>query len=199
MKTLAETIIRNFAECLQDGIHDAPKGAKYVAVHVSSGHMSIFCEYYTAVQDIEKDMAAILIDGQAYSQIKLVWDIEAEELLYYDAMGFTSGAHDYCMEHKDDPKPVYVPPPPIPPHPNVRYDHICQSDPGSNVCYYCGGPVTPVDITHKINMLNEAFKKLKPPEETEEFDEDFGLEKCPQCNEPAWDGYICHSCGMKNI
>lgn len=25
------------------------------------------------------------------------------------------------------------------------------------------------------------------------------FEDCPQCGEEAWDGYICHSCGCKDI
>jgi len=25
------------------------------------------------------------------------------------------------------------------------------------------------------------------------------LEKCPDCGENAWDGYICHDCGHKDI
>lgn len=28
---------------------------------------------------------------------------------------------------------------------------------------------------------------------------DLDLDKCSQCNEEAWDGYICHNCGLKNI
>ena len=25
------------------------------------------------------------------------------------------------------------------------------------------------------------------------------LEECPDCGENAWDGYICHDCGYKDI
>lgn len=25
------------------------------------------------------------------------------------------------------------------------------------------------------------------------------LEECEQCGENAWDGYICHNCGLKKI
>lgn len=25
------------------------------------------------------------------------------------------------------------------------------------------------------------------------------LSTCEQCGENAWDGYICHNCGLKNI
>jgi hypothetical protein len=30
-------------------------------------------------------------------------------------------------------------------------------------------------------------------------EDDLELESCQQCNEKSWDGYICHSCGMKEI
>ena len=32
-----------------------------------------------------------------------------------------------------------------------------------------------------------------------ENEEDLGLASCEQCGEKAWDGYICHSCGVKEI
>lgn len=37
--------------------------------------------------------------------------------------------------------------------------------------------------------------KTVEPEEKEELD----LERCEQCDERAWDGYICHACGLKII
>lgn len=33
----------------------------------------------------------------------------------------------------------------------------------------------------------------------EDDDENLDLATCEQCNEKVWDGYICHSCGMKII
>lgn len=48
----------------------------------------------------------------------------------------------------------------------------------------------------------KAVKALEEPDEDEEENEeaeDLGLETCPQCDEEAWDGYVCHSCGLKNI
>lgn len=46
--------------------------------------------------------------------------------------------------------------------------------------------------------LKESQRETNPiPEEPEESVSD--LDKCEQCGEPAWDGYICHSCGMKVI
>ena len=41
-----------------------------------------------------------------------------------------------------------------------------------------------------------AFMELV---ESEEEEEDEDLENCEQCGEPAWDGYICHACGLKHI
>ena len=46
-------------------------------------------------------------------------------------------------------------------------------------------------------MYMEIVKKEKPP--TDEELEEMGFEECPQCEEIAWDGRICHVCGAKNI
>lgn len=42
---------------------------------------------------------------------------------------------------------------------------------------------------------------LREPEEDEEDEEEeeLDLDSCPECGEDAWDGYICHICGAKNI
>jgi hypothetical protein len=32
-----------------------------------------------------------------------------------------------------------------------------------------------------------------------ESEEGFGFKPCDECGEKAWDGYICHNCGSKNI
>lgn len=52
----------------------------------------------------------------------------------------------------------------------------------------------------------ESSKKSVSTSEPEDDDtdmeaeiEELGLEECEQCGETAWDGYICHSCGAKNI
>ena len=42
-----------------------------------------------------------------------------------------------------------------------------------------------------IDQSNEIL------DEDEEENEDFS--RCEQCGENAWDGYICHSCGLKII
>lgn len=33
----------------------------------------------------------------------------------------------------------------------------------------------------------------------DDFGPDEDLATCPQCNEKAWDGRICHACGAKDI
>lgn len=35
--------------------------------------------------------------------------------------------------------------------------------------------------------------------EKEDTEDEFDLAKCPNCDENAWDGRICHVCGAKNI
>lgn len=52
----------------------------------------------------------------------------------------------------------------------------------------------------KVVDYNEANLLIQPIETPEKIDlEELGLKSCEQCNEQAWDGYICHSCGAKNI
>lgn len=37
-------------------------------------------------------------------------------------------------------------------------------------------------------------------EQKEEVNKDsYNLDLCPECNERAWDNYICHNCGLKKI
>lgn len=40
---------------------------------------------------------------------------------------------------------------------------------------------------------------MKDEQEDEEKEESMDLSSCEQCGEYAWDGYICHACGMKEI
>lgn len=43
--------------------------------------------------------------------------------------------------------------------------------------------------------------KMNNEEDTENEDDldDLDLTPCEQCGEEAWDGYICHNCGLKKI
>ena len=43
------------------------------------------------------------------------------------------------------------------------------------------------------------FLKKKQMEFEDEEEENEDLSSCEQCGEKAWDGYICHSCGLKII
>lgn len=164
MKSLAETINPSFAHSLKEGIRRAPKGAKYVAVHVSSWHMSIFWETYSNIQDVERALALPLIDPMCYSHIKLVWELEEEKLVFYNSMDLVAGAHDFWEHHKDDeefkPQIVHVPEqPPKDKSGRVKDDHFCQADPGKTRCYFCGEDIkdippaiAPADVSLNIQL-----------------------------------------------
>ena len=47
-------------------------------------------------------------------------------------------------------------------------------------------------------LYNPPKKDLDKEDENKE-DETINLKACPNCDERAWDGYICHSCGAKYI
>lgn len=47
--------------------------------------------------------------------------------------------------------------------------------------------------------LTEQEKYITIPELIEENEKELNLQQCPQCNEEAYDKYICHNCGHKII
>jgi len=58
-----------------------------------------------------------------------------------------------------------------------------------------------MDYVHIVLMSEEVLEfilSIKSEKDLVE-DGDINLAECEQCGEPAWDGYICHSCGMKII
>lgn len=59
----------------------------------------------------------------------------------------------------------------------------------------------PTDTKELVTILEEIVGFLKAPAGECKVDEEpeIELEKCPQCGESAWDGYICHDCGFKDI
>ena len=54
------------------------------------------------------------------------------------------------------------------------------------------------NIFENLNLLNTPIAKIVPHEDDME-NNITDLHTCDQCGESAWDGYICHSCGVKNI
>ena len=54
---------------------------------------------------------------------------------------------------------------------------------------YKTAPTPPEVCKHSIpvdDICDECYKEM-------------GLRSCEQCGEKAWDGYICHACGLKAI
>ena len=64
-------------------------------------------------------------------------------------------------------------------------------------CFRCNGNEEISGIVIKDGFLYAKIHKLppKPPEVVDLSD----LSRCPNCDERAWDGRICHLCGAKNI
>lgn len=53
--------------------------------------------------------------------------------------------------------------------------------------------------TLDLEVLGNIFPVTVKEPKVEEKEEDLGLKKCEECGEEAWDGYICHACGMKRM
>jgi len=49
------------------------------------------------------------------------------------------------------------------------------------------------------NIFEGVTKEVTPEPEEENEEDELDLSSCEQCGERAWDGYICHLCGAKNI
>jgi hypothetical protein len=60
-----------------------------------------------------------------------------------------------------------------------------------------------IDYVHIVIMSEKVLEFIldlgKPKKEEPEEEDDIDLDLCEQCNKMAWDGYICHVCGMKHI
>lgn len=48
-------------------------------------------------------------------------------------------------------------------------------------------------------MSENEFESFEDIVDGEDDGIENDLDTCDQCGEEAWDGYICHSCGAKNI
>jgi len=71
------------------------------------------------------------------------------------------------------------------PTPHDLYEHWCKGYMESYTMNYCNDNM-PEIVEDSDN-------------ESEEIENGWGLASCEQCGEKAWDGYICHACGMKEI
>jgi len=111
----------HFQKVLDTGIKNAPLDVQYVAVQVSSCHMTIFYEYYTTFEELVRAKGYEEINPQCYSIISEVWDLKQNKVVYstdapidedYDTIGLIAASKQYYEEHKDDPelKPKIVPP-----------------------------------------------------------------------------------------
>jgi hypothetical protein len=127
----------HYSKILKDGIWNAPKDKKYVALHVCSSQMYIFCEYYDHLHEIKKAKGYELVEPQCYSNIIMVYDLVEKEMLFYDLIGMVFDAHDQWEEQKDQvhTEIIYTP---SHKNPLEKDDHFCQYDTGSDACYFCG-------------------------------------------------------------
>ena len=50
-----------------------------------------------------------------------------------------------------------------------------------------------------LDNLIKKFDSDTTKKDSEEVDECLDFDNCEQCGENAWDGRICHSCGLKHI
>lgn len=62
------------------------------------------------------------------------------------------------------------------------------------------GPIKVIgNIFENPELLKATPKDDDEEEDNEGSDDELDLESCEQCGEDAWDGYICHACGLKKI
>lgn len=66
----------------------------------------------------------------------------------------------------------------------------------SSYCFTASWTPTSLSVSY-IPPYNTPYVFPKKP--TDEELEENGFEKCEQCGETAWDGRICHVCGLKHI
>ena len=82
-------------------------------------------------------------------------------------------------------------------------EKIIEDGKGWGSAWYSHDDKVQLDGTFSIQVLrdiaNLVERRVKDSEEVEEVDECLDFDNCEQCGENAWDGRICHSCGMKHI
>jgi len=130
---------KTFNQVLQEGIQKCPTDKRYVVLHVFSGHMAIYCEYYDEIHKIARVIAEGILDPQGACEVKAIYDTKDKEILYYDLIGMASTVHSEWEEIKDIPKPEPIPPDiQLAKSPREKADHYCQYNDGEDVCYFCG-------------------------------------------------------------
>lgn len=130
--------IEEFDSVLKRGIRNCPEDRHYVVLHVFSGQMGIWCEYYNDISEIAKGVARGIIDPQGWVEVKAIYDNKDKELVYYNAIGFDGDVHDQWLIEKDIPNPPPEPAYDPPKNPREKHDHYCQYDTGQDTCYFCG-------------------------------------------------------------
>jgi len=86
-------IVDIFDAELKRGIENCPKGKNYVVVHVFSGHMSVYCEYYDDLESIAKGIAHGINDPQGAVEVKAIYDMTDHTLVYCDLVGMVDTIH----------------------------------------------------------------------------------------------------------
>jgi len=130
--------IKDFDQILKEGIEKCPADKHYVVLHVFSGQMAIWCEYYDTTSEIAKVVARGIIDPQGWVDVKAIYDNVDKELVYYNAIGFDGDVHEQWEIEKDIPNPEPIPATPFVENPREKKDHYCQYDPDEDICYFCG-------------------------------------------------------------
>jgi SET domain-containing protein len=75
----------------------------------------------------------------------------------------------------------------------------CKDEIGSPQTVACRDIKAGEEFTANYKDLDEHDRKIEGSLYSDEEEENEDLSSCEQCGENAWDGYICHSCGLKII
>jgi hypothetical protein len=90
---IPQMIVGIFNDYLVEGIKRCPINKTYVVVHVFSGQMSIYCDYYDDLDSIAKGIAFGIIDAQGAVEVKAIYDVKDKLLVYCDLIGMVSTIH----------------------------------------------------------------------------------------------------------